>query len=343
LLGHAFPRPVHRLADRQLLHALVAPVRDPEQLERALLGREAHRPRWADARHLAAVQLTVDEVPQAHEGDARRYRHRAPVAEPPRIGLVPTREPGERDAHADEPAVEREPPAPELEQLERVAPHLGLVEERVAEAAAGEHADHQPDDQVVDLVLVDRQEPRAGEALEDPLPDEEREQEHAPVPPQVDRVDQRQQHRVPGGVPPFAHARTVATAADGRHAAPAGGRAHVRLRSRPMRELLSELERVLPAAERQWLEDAGARAEREGASAVRTLLPALPRRLGRQGFATGLRRIGAATIDLGAWRRCDVAAAALLSLARADDGVLLDLHAHGDLEERTMVLRAATV
>ncbi|HLU38464.1 MAG TPA: EboA domain-containing protein [Planctomycetota bacterium] len=110
-----------------------------------------------------------------------------------------------------------------------------------------------------------------------------------------------------------------------------------------MRELLSELERVLPAAERQWLEDAGARAEREGASAVRTLLPALPRRLGRQGFATGLRRIGAATIDLGAWRRCDVAAAALLSLARADDGVLLDLHAHGDLEERTMVLRAATV
>jgi hypothetical protein len=109
-----------------------------------------------------------------------------------------------------------------------------------------------------------------------------------------------------------------------------------------MLDLLADLERGLAAAERTWLRDALARGAREGARAVAALLPALPRRIGRHAVGTGMRRAGEATVDARAWRACDLAAYALLAQAGSDDAARLDLYAHGDIEERTMLLRASS-
>ncbi|MFG0319468.1 MAG: EboA domain-containing protein, partial [Planctomycetota bacterium JB042] len=47
-----------------------------------------------------------------------------------------------------------------------------------------------------------------------------------------------------------------------------------------------------------------------------------------------------ARVDLDAWRVCDAVGAVLLDEAGVDDGTLVDLYLHGDLEERIIVLRA---
>ncbi len=72
------------------------------------------------------------------------------------------------------------------------------------------------------------------------------------------------------------------------------------------------------------------------------LFPQLPRRLGRDFLPQGFREAGDIRIDTAAWRACDVAALELLTACGAAEqsGVLLDLFAHGDSEERIMVLRA---
>ncbi len=67
------------------------------------------------------------------------------------------------------------------------------------------------------------------------------------------------------------------------------------------------------------------------------LFPGLPRRFGKQALGGGPADLPAA---IEGWRRCDAAAALLLLEAAATDQELTTLHAHGDLEERIMVLRA---
>jgi hypothetical protein len=107
-----------------------------------------------------------------------------------------------------------------------------------------------------------------------------------------------------------------------------------------MRDVLQSLELALGDAERSWWRDALARCERAGADALAAILPALPRRLGRLGCGTGVRAVDGARVDLGVWRLCDVGAWALLARARVGDDAVLDLFARGDIEERTMLLRA---
>ena len=109
-----------------------------------------------------------------------------------------------------------------------------------------------------------------------------------------------------------------------------------------MLDLLANLERGLPDGERAWLREGLARCEREGARALTVLWPALPRRVGRQVVGSARLGVGAAQVDLGVWRACDVAAWAALARGRADDATVFELFAHGDIEERTMVLRATT-
>lgn len=106
---------------------------------------------------------------------------------------------------------------------------------------------------------------------------------------------------------------------------------------------LAPLVAALSGAEQAWIE--GRLAEpaikvREGLS---TSLPALARRLGRQGLA-GRIEVDGAHADLGAWRRCDAAGTLLLKAADpvADDA-LVDLYLRGDIEEKTILLRAAVL
>lgn len=75
-------------------------------------------------------------------------------------------------------------------------------------------------------------------------------------------------------------------------------------------------------------------------SSLGVIFPGLPRQFGKQALGGGVLATGALRVDLDAFRRCDAAAALLLLSARASDTELRELHAHGDLEERIMLLRA---
>lgn len=103
----------------------------------------------------------------------------------------------------------------------------------------------------------------------------------------------------------------------------------------PSRELTAGLD----AAATDWLAEAEARLAKSPQNILAELFPQLPRRIGREAAATGLRRGEDIVIDLGAWRRCDAAALRLIRATDASDDQLLDLYQHGDMEERTMVLR----
>jgi len=70
------------------------------------------------------------------------------------------------------------------------------------------------------------------------------------------------------------------------------------------------------------------------------VFPGLPRRFGRDGAGRGRVTIGPGTVELGAFRRCDLAAAILLLETTANADALWDLYAHGDIEERAMLLRS---
>ncbi len=95
-----------------------------------------------------------------------------------------------------------------------------------------------------------------------------------------------------------------------------------------------------------WWRAAESRVAKEGARALPELLPALARRVGRAAVGAGLHRetiAGAsrpAVVDLAAWRACDAAGLLLLRAGRAPDATIVDLYLHGDLEERTIVLRS---
>lgn len=88
---------------------------------------------------------------------------------------------------------------------------------------------------------------------------------------------------------------------------------------------------------------ATAEAARAEVAADRTQLPVvfpgLPRRCGREPVRGGPVQLGPGTVDLDAFRQCDLAAAWLLTAAAATADELLDLHGHGDIEERAMLLR----
>ncbi len=92
-----------------------------------------------------------------------------------------------------------------------------------------------------------------------------------------------------------------------------------------------------------WLAEARTRLE-SGAAELPVLFPQLPRRVGRDYLAPELGRDDqtGAVVDFGAWRACDAAALLLLTdggTPPAPD-LLTDLYDRGDMEERTMVLRA---
>lgn len=96
----------------------------------------------------------------------------------------------------------------------------------------------------------------------------------------------------------------------------------------------------------RWILEAAARGRAERRE-LAVLFPQLPRRLGRAALdpsgGGAPVPVGPGRCDLSAWRRCDAGAALLLAAASAPGDELRDLYAHGDLEERTMLLRALAV
>lgn len=113
---------------------------------------------------------------------------------------------------------------------------------------------------------------------------------------------------------------------------------------RPVNQLEDALLQGLDPAAREWFETARAAEPQK----IPVLLPQLPRRLGRDPLSLGrISDLGAegSDVDFAAWRRCDAGAAILLHGGQppVEGPMLLDLLAHGDHEERAMVLRSAAV
>jgi hypothetical protein len=99
--------------------------------------------------------------------------------------------------------------------------------------------------------------------------------------------------------------------------------------------------RALLSAERFGIfEELRAQVAAGGVPALQVALPALPRKIGREQLPPELALEGDSSIDLGAWRACDAAALELLHAAQAGDDALRELYAHGDIDERAMVLRS---
>lgn len=103
---------------------------------------------------------------------------------------------------------------------------------------------------------------------------------------------------------------------------------------------------LLDAAARRFVDDARKRVATEGVKAIAEILPALARRVGRAGLPPGrfTKPLGGAReaiVELSAWRVCDAVGLALLESTPITPAELQDLHAHGDIEERVIVLRAA--
>lgn len=109
-----------------------------------------------------------------------------------------------------------------------------------------------------------------------------------------------------------------------------------------MVDLHTPLAATLDGEARAFL-DAALGEVRSDAGRLPVLLPQLPRRLGRGPLGGDPVREGDLVVDLAAWRRCDAGAALLLEAAGSGDAGFDDLYQHGDLEERTMVLRALAV
>ena len=101
---------------------------------------------------------------------------------------------------------------------------------------------------------------------------------------------------------------------------------------------LEELHQALTPEGSAWFHEAEAGLRADPAR-IAVLLPQVPRRVGRDPFTTGIREIGSAKVNLGAWRTCDGVARALVLLAECSDETLLDLFHHGDMEEKAMILR----
>lgn len=68
--------------------------------------------------------------------------------------------------------------------------------------------------------------------------------------------------------------------------------------------------------------------------------PGLPRRFGKAVVGGGKRTIGEAIVDLDAYRICDIVAAYLVASIEATEEEVVDVFAHGDIEERAMLFRS---
>ncbi len=79
---------------------------------------------------------------------------------------------------------------------------------------------------------------------------------------------------------------------------------------------------------------------RDDRTCLPVVFPGLPRRFGKEPVGDATRGFGDAVVDLGALRTCDVAAAYLCATVEATADELVDVFAHGDIEERTMLLRS---
>src|SRR5205085_7017154 len=94
--------------------------------------------------------------------------------------------------------VKREAAGPNAHELQGVRQQRVIVKERVADPAAGQHADDEPADEIAHRMLRERDEALAPQLVEDPAGDEESGQIAESIPPHADRAEV-ERDRVPAG------------------------------------------------------------------------------------------------------------------------------------------------
>ncbi|MDJ0975082.1 MAG: EboA domain-containing protein [Planctomycetota bacterium] len=107
-----------------------------------------------------------------------------------------------------------------------------------------------------------------------------------------------------------------------------------------MYDILPVLDPVLTDDARAWLAKARETLAEKGAAHLPILFPQLARTIGRHGLGGARVQVEDADVDLAAWRACDAAGLVLIQDANPSAAVHTDLFLHGDIEERTIALRA---
>ena len=101
----------------------------------------------------APPEFAIDEVGDPHEKLAKRRRTADVVENPQERQLVAPSEIDDCDNEADEAAVKRHAPLPQLDDVGRVSKHFGLVEKHITEAAAENDAERRVEDEIVSMAL----------------------------------------------------------------------------------------------------------------------------------------------------------------------------------------------
>ena len=107
-----------------------------------------------------------------------------------------------------------------------------------------------------------------------------------------------------------------------------------------MEVLRTALDATLSAEAAAWLATTEGALRAGDAKPLPVLFPQLARRMGKQGLVATRYTQDGYDVALDTWRACDAAGTLLLQTAQPDPGVHLHLFHHGDIEERTIALRA---
>lgn len=151
------------------------------------IGRENHRP-W-NVRS-SAVELTVDEVPDASEKKSGRRSKSYGVCNGPEWYIMPSRKDEHRDRHSQCGSVKRQSTMPHRKRIEWLREIMrAIVHEYVQCSRAEQHSDHEISDEGIDCRFVEWRKAAPDSAFcncdADDVPDEV----HDAVPPHGNRPD----------------------------------------------------------------------------------------------------------------------------------------------------------
>ena len=153
-------------------------------MARQRAARRKHHPQGAIRN--PAPKLAVDEIPDAPKEESRRNERSDEVHHVHELLLVAAAPPPAHQQYADEAAVKRHAAVPDLENLGRlIEVHGQIVKQHIPEASARHHAEHDPRQQIIDLLPIPaRRNPRGtGRApTRQPPSGQKGEQIHKPVP-----------------------------------------------------------------------------------------------------------------------------------------------------------------
>src|ERR1700741_1266056 len=151
------------------------------------VARKDHRPQDVSR---AAVQLAVDEIPEAAEEESLRSTKCERVSDGPERNVPTAREHDDGDSHPQYRAVKRESALPYGEGIWRMCFVGGeIVEKDIDESRPDQHSDEQVHDQRIHCCFAERNESAADATLGNDDSDRVSDEVHDAVPAERERTD----------------------------------------------------------------------------------------------------------------------------------------------------------